>query len=210
MLWRRRKERGPPAGEADWLIVGLGNPGSHFAGNRHNVGFWTVNRLGRSHGIDVKARGKLTSLGEGAIDGVAVALAKPRTYVNRSGEAVAELLRRYRITPQRLVVAYDDLDLPTGRVRLRGAGGHGGYGGMKSIVGAVGKDFPRVRIGIGRPVVDGEPSWDPDIVADYVLSDPPAEERARLDDAVAIAAEAIEAIVREGIDAAMNRYNRRD
>lgn len=205
---RRNSTPKEPPGSADWLVAGLGNPGSHYAATRHNVGFWTINRLARAHGIDVRARGKLASVGEGELAGARVALVKPRTYVNRSGEAVAELLRRYGVPPSRLIVVFDDLDLPAGRVRLRGAGGHGGYGGMKSIVGLIGKDFARVRIGIGRPLSGGEPTWDPDVIAGYVLSDPPAAERAVLEEAAATAAAAVEAIVRDGIEAAMNQYNR--
>ncbi len=191
-----------------WLIVGLGNPGAAYAANRHNAGFWTVNRLARAHGIDVKAKGKLAATGEGDVEGVRVALAKPRTFVNRSGDAVRELLRRHGLAPDRLLVVYDELDLPSGQVRIRPKGSHGGHNGMRSIVEAVGQNFARIRIGIGRPTVDGEPTRDPDAVAEYVLSDPSREERARLDDAVATAIAAIETLLREGLEAAMSRFNR--
>jgi len=191
-----------------WLIVGLGNPGPVYSHNRHNVGYWSVNRLARLHGIPLKAR-RLATIGEGSIAGIPVLLAKPRTFVNRSGHAVAALLRNFRIKPDRLLVICDDLDLPAGRLRLRPGGGHGGQRGLRSIIGTIGSGgFPRLRIGIGRPVVDGEPSWEPDVVAVYVLSDPTPQEAEALQGAAAGAAEAVETILREGVDAAMNRYNR--
>ncbi len=191
------------------LIVGLGNPGSAYAGNRHNVGFWTVNRLARRLGIEIGQHSRTASLGEGTYHGQRLVLAKPRTYVNRSGDAVRELVRRYNLAPGQVLVVYDDLDLPVGRVRVRAKGGHGGNNGMKSIIAALGtEDFPRVRIGIGRPLVNGEPSYDPEVVAQWVLSDPPPEERAKLDEAVARAQEAILTVLDEGVEAAMNRFNR--
>ncbi len=190
------------------LIVGLGNPGSEYAANRHNVGFWTVNRLARRHGIELDA-GSQASLGTGQIAGRDVTLAKPRTHVNKSGDAVSALIRRLELGDAReLLVVYDDLDLPVGKVRLRARGGHGGQKGLQSIIDATGSDqFARVRIGIGRPVVDGQPSYDPEAVADYVLSDPPPEERDLLDKAVERAIEAIEVALAEGIDQAMARFN---
>jgi len=191
-----------------WLIVGLGNPGSVYSHNRHNVGYWSVNRLARLHGIPLKAR-RLATIGQGAIAGVPVLLAKPRTFVNRSGHAVAALLRNFQIKPDQMLVICDDLDLPAGRLRLRPGGGHGGQKGLRSIIGTIGSGgFPRLRIGIGRPVVDGEPSWEPDVVADYVLSDPTPQEAEALQGVVAEAAEAVETVLREGLEAAMNRYNR--
>lgn len=191
-----------------WLIAGLGNPGRDYSHNRHNVGYWCVNRLARLHGIPLKAR-RLASSGEGSIGGRPVVLAKPRTFVNLSGGAVAALLRSFKIERQRALIVCDDLDLPLGTLRLKPAGGHGGQKGLRSIIAAVGgSDFPRLRIGIGRPVVDGQPSWDPDAVAEYVLTDPTPEEAAALQTAVAQAAQAAETVLREGLEAAMSRYNR--
>ncbi|TMB98500.1 MAG: aminoacyl-tRNA hydrolase [Chloroflexi bacterium] len=191
-----------------WLIVGLGNPGTPYSHNRHNVGYWCVNRLARLHGINLKTR-RLASLGEGRIDGLPVVLLKPRTFVNESGHAVAPALRRQKISPERLLVVYDELDLPAGRLRIKPRGGHGGHNGIRSIVAAAGSsDFPRIRIGIGRPHVDGEPVWDPDVVAVWVLSDPSPNEARTLQDAVSRAAQAVELLVGEGLEAAMNRYNK--
>ena len=191
-----------------WLILGLGNPGPVYSHNRHNVGYWCVNRLARLHGIPLKAT-RLATIGEGSIGGIPVVLAKPRTFVNRSGQAAASLLRNFKIERQNMLVIYDELDLPLGTLRIKPGGGHGGQKGLRSIIGAVGgDDFPRIRVGIGRPVVDGEPSWDPSDVAAYVLSDPTPEDTRALQDAAARACEAAETLLRDGVEAAMNRYNR--
>ncbi len=192
------------------LVVGLGNPGEPYAHNRHNVGYWTVNRLARRHGIEFDVRTASYFLGEGVIAGHRVALAKPRTYMNRSGDAVWNLVKRLKLDgPSELLLVYDELDLPVGKVRIRTKGGPGGQKGVAHIIERLGtNEFPRVRIGIGRPVVDGQPTWDPDVVAAYVLSDPPPDERSLLDEAVARAVEAIEVAIAEGIEAAMNRFNR--
>jgi PTH1 family peptidyl-tRNA hydrolase len=191
-----------------WLLAGLGNPGPVYSRNRHNVGYWCVNRLARLHGIPLKAK-RLATIGDGSIADVPVLLTKPRTFVNRSGHAVAALLRNFKIERERMLVICDDLDLPVGKLRLRAGGGHGGQKGLRSIIGATGSgDFPRLRIGIGRPVVDGQPSRDPDAVADYVLSNPTPQEVEALQTTVAQAAEAVEAVLRDGLEAAMNRYNR--
>jgi len=190
------------------LIVGLGNPGREYAHSRHNVGFWCLNCLARRHGIAFSGRGRLATVGEGQVTGRPVILAKPRTFVNLSGRAVSHLLQRYRLSPQQLLVVYDDLDLPLGRVRLRPSGSHGGHRGMRSVIEAIGsEDFPRIRIGIGRPRVAGEPTWEPEVVVGYVLSPMTAEERRILDEAVATAGEAILCLLSEGVEAAMNRYN---
>ena len=191
------------------LIVGLGNPGSRYAHSRHNVGFWCVNRLGRAHDIPLSTHTRLATTGQGRLAGREVLLAKPRTFVNLSGRAVSALMRRYDVATADLLVIYDDLDLPLGRVRVRSGGSHGGHRGMKSIVEAVGaQDFPRIRIGIGRPSgKDGRPTYEPEEVAGYVLAPASAEERRLLDEAVALAAEAALAVLAEGVEAAMNRYN---
>jgi PTH1 family peptidyl-tRNA hydrolase len=188
--------------------VGLGNPGPAYAHNRHNVGYWVVNRLARQHSINLKAR-RLAALGEGSIEGKEVLLVKPRTFVNASGHAVASALRHGKVPPERLLVLYDELDLPAGRLRIKAKGGHGGHNGLRSVVSAVGSsDFPRMRIGIGRPNLDGEPTWDPDVVAVWVLSDPSPEEAQTLHEAVGRAAEAVEVALKDGVETAMNRYNK--
>jgi PTH1 family peptidyl-tRNA hydrolase len=190
------------------LIVGLGNPGAEYAATRHNVGHWTVDRLAKRHGIKLSMAGQ-AALGEGAIAGRRVALAKPRTYVNESGGAVWGLVKRLKLDDaSELLIVCDDLDLPVGKIRLRTSGGSGGYKGLRSIIDRAGTDgFPRLRIGIGRPLSRGQPSWDPAVVSDHVLSGPPPTERVKLEEAADEAADAIELAIADGVEAAMARYN---
>lgn len=193
---------------AAWLIVGLGNPGPAYAHTRHNVGYWCINRLARQWGIQMRAR-RLFSIGTGDIDGQATVLAKPRTYVNQSGHAVSALVKQYHLDPGRMLIICDDLDLPPGRIRLRPGGGHGGHNGLRSVMAVLGSGaFPRLRIGIGRPWLESQPLTDPDIVAVHVLSEPTPAEQEVLEEAIAQASEAVRAVVLEGLEAAMNRYNR--
>ena len=146
-------------------------------------------------------RRRLFVLGEGHAGAVSVALVKPRTYVNESGKAVTAVLARLRAKPGELIVVYDDLDLPAGRIRLRAGGGSGGHNGMKSIIADIGtQDFVRLRIGIGRPAADSDE-------IDHVLGRPSDAERRTMEEAVDRAAEAVAAIVEDGIVAAMNRFN---
>jgi len=195
-------------GSDRWLIVGLGNPGPAYSHNRHNVGYWTINRLARLHGIPLKAR-RLATVGEGRISDSEVTLVKPRTFVNDSGHAVAAARKHTRVGPESVLVVYDELDLPAGRLRIKAKGGTAGHKGINSVAGALAStDFPRVRVGIGRPHVDGEPVWDPDVVAVWVLSDPTPQETKTLQNAVERAAKAVEVVLAEGVEAAMNRYNK--
>ncbi|HXG41724.1 MAG TPA: aminoacyl-tRNA hydrolase [Dehalococcoidia bacterium] len=190
-----------------WVVVGLGNPGPEYAETRHNAGSRCLARLARRHGIELRPH-RLYSLGRGSIGGTEVVLARSRVFMNESGKAVAALLRQERVPTARLLVVCDDLDLPLGRLRLRPRGGHGGHNGLRSVIEHLGTDdFPRLRIGIGRPVRDGRPVTDPDLVAQYVLSVPTAEERPLLEEALEAACDAIEVVLAEGLDAAMNRYN---
>ncbi|MDR7521642.1 MAG: aminoacyl-tRNA hydrolase [Armatimonadota bacterium] len=181
------------------LIVGLGNPGRRYRGTRHNIGWEVLDRLARTHGIAIDAEDGWAEVGRGTIGGRRVLLARPQTYVNVSGTAVADLTRRHRVAPSDLLVIVDDLDLPVGSVRVREKGGHGGHNGLRSIIEALGTTaFPRIRIGIGRPPEGVDP-------ADYVLERPSADERALLDDAVARAAEGATLWVTDGVQAAMRR-----
>lgn len=192
----------------DYVISGIGNPGSEHAGQRHNVGFWCINRLAKRNNIDLKTR-RNASAGKGTIAGAEVLLVKPRTYVNRSGDALEPLLKQENVPASNLIVVYDDLDLTEGRIRLRPKGGSGGHNGLKSIVDATGSgDFGRIRIGIGRPKHQGVPSWDPDVVIRWVLADPPKASREVIDAAVERACDAIEAIISDGWERAMDVYNR--
>lgn len=185
-------------------MVGLGNPGAAFEGSRHNVGADAVALLSRRHGSGRlrPARGLHASVEEVRLDGRRLALAVPGTYMNESGAAVRPLMRRFGIVdPSRLVVVHDELDLPPGRLRVKVGGGTAGHYGLKSIQEHLhSTGFLRVRIGIGKP--PGRQAG-----ADYVLGRPGRREREVLDVSIAEAADAIELIATEGVEAAMNRWN---
>lgn len=185
-----------------WLIVGLGNPGEKYARTRHNIGFACLDYLAERYRLSFSGRRANALLAEGAIAGQRVVLAKPQTYMNLSGQAVSGLRSWYKIDPaEDLLVIYDDLDLPFGKLRLRQRGSAGTHNGMRSIVGQLGSnEFARLRIGIGQP----PPNWD---AAGYVLSRFTAEEAAELPDLYLTVADAVELIVREGFISGMNRYN---
>lgn len=181
-----------------YLLVGLGNPGARYARTRHNVGFMVIDSLSGKARIPVRRSEYHALVGRGDISGREVILAKPQTFMNESGIAVGLLARRYGVHPSHLLVVVDDMDLPPGRLRIRPAGSSGGQRGMKSIIAALGTDeFPRLRVGIGRPAAEA---------VDHVLSGF-GTERARIEQAIAAAADAAVCFVEEGIDSAMNRYN---
>lgn len=181
------------------LIVGLGNPGRRYAATRHNVGYMVLDELAKRHRIHVKKRMGRAMVGQGTIAEEEVLLAKPMTFMNLSGEAVSHLARRYRIKPEDIIVIYDDVDLPPGKIRIRPRGSAGGHKGMDSIIYHLRtQDFPRVRIGIGS--IEGE-------AIDYVLSRFNRSDIALIKPAIASAASAVEAIIAEGIEPAMNKFN---
>jgi PTH1 family peptidyl-tRNA hydrolase len=185
-----------------WLIAGLGNPGTRFAGTRHNAGFLAVDELARRHGLRFSGKQANAEIARGSIRGVPVVLAKPQTYMNNSGLAVGWLARYYKIPHDHVLVAYDDIALPLGRLRIRARGSDGGHNGLTSIIQHLGtQHFPRLRIGVDRPVVVGHKQ------IDWVLGRFTKEERQVMDEAIPRAAEAIEAVLRDGIERAMNFYN---
>ena len=183
----------------DWLIVGLGNPGERYARTRHNVGFQALDYLAKRHRLSFRKARLQGLLARGEIEGHQVALLKPLTYVNRSGDVVAPLLRGYGLPLDRLLIIYDDLDLPLGRIRIREQGSAGGHKGMASIIDLLGSKIPRLRVGIGRQEEDPQ---------EYVLSPFTAEERVIMEKSYARIAAAIECIIREGLSKAMERFNR--
>ncbi len=185
-----------------WLIVGLGNPGEEYANTRHNIGFRCVKELARRHSLAFDGKRAHARIAEGMIAGQRVALAKPFTYMNLSGQAVVGLRQWYKIaSDSELLVIYDDSDLPFGTLRIRANGSAGTHNGMRSIVGQLGSQaFPRLRMGIGQP----PPGWD---IAKYVLGRFTREEEAQLAAIVERAADAVELMLREGLITAMNRYN---
>ncbi len=185
-----------------WLIVGLGNPGSRYSKTRHNVGFEVVDRLSSSRGIPLRPY-DLFSSGKGHIGGIEVILLKPLTFMNKSGIAVREALYKYSIALEKTIVVHDDLDLELGLIRLKKNGGSGGHRGIESIIVETGsRDFIRVKIGIGRDSL-----VPPDV---YVLSRFNSSETERIESSLSQAESAIESIVVEGIEHAMNRFNRKN
>ena len=195
---RLRPRRGTPA---DLLVVGLGNPGDEYRGSRHNVGAEVVELLARRHAGRLRKRKERALVDEVTIDGRRVALAVPLTYVNDSGNAVGALVRRFGVDPEQLVVVHDELDLPVAELKVKSGGGLAGHNGLRSIVEHLHtQDFQRVRIGVGKPVSKERG-------ADHVLNRFGKRERAEVDVTVEQAADAVEMIVRDGVDAAMNRFN---
>jgi peptidyl-tRNA hydrolase, PTH1 family len=195
---RLRPRRGTPA---DLLVVGLGNPGDEYRGSRHNLGAEVVEVLAKRHGGRLRKRKERALVDEVTIDGKRVALAVPLTYVNDSGHAVGALVRRFGVTPEELVVVHDELDLPVAELKVKSGGGLAGHNGLRSIVEHLHtQDFRRVRLGVGKPVSKERG-------ADHVLNRFGKRERAEVDVTVQQAADAVEVIVRDGVDAAMNRFN---
>ena len=190
------------------LIVGLGNPGRRYVNNRHNVGFKCLDFFAREQGISVNRRTAQSKIGTGEVAGVKVILAKPQTFMNQSGSAVAALMHRHNIPTKDILIIYDDLDLPLGKIRIRESGSSGGHKGMKSIIAHLGSQgFPRIRIGIAPQGSEaGEPSPKVDAIG-YVLSDFTAEERAVIREVYPKVTAAIRCLLTEGIAAAMNKYN---
>ena len=186
-----------------WLIAGLGNPGPQYAGNRHNVGFLCCDEVAADAGISFKRDRSRALAGTGSLAGIPVVLAKPITFMNVSGSAVAGLRNFYKIPPDHIVVIHDELDLPFGSIRLKLGGGDNGHNGLRSITSSLGtKDYYRVRIGIGRPPGRMDP-------ADYVLRDFSAAERSDLPEILGRAADATRTLLADGLDAAQREFHTR-
>lgn len=189
---------------ADRLVIGLGNPGDGYAATRHNVGFQVANRLAKRARLEFDTKAVESRIAEGMLGDVRLAIARPQTYVNESGRAVGKLLDRYGLTPADILVVYDDVDLPLGRIRVRASGGPGTHNGMRSVVGEIGEQFPRIRLGVAPADPDAEIRTD---LADYVLSPFEADEREAAEAMIVRASEAAEVAVRDGVRAAMDRFN---
>ncbi len=187
--------------EDAWLVVGLGNPGPTYAGNRHNVGFMVLDLLASRVGGRFASHKGRADVVSGRLGGVRVILAKPRSYMNESGGPVAGLLSYYKVPPERLVVVHDELDIPFGTLRLKAGGGDNGHNGLRSLTRSLGTpDYLRVRVGIGRPPGRLDP-------AAFVLKDYSAAERRELPLQIDRAADAVEAILEDGLERAQTTYN---
>lgn len=185
--------------EPPLILIGIGNPGAKYAATRHNVGFMLIDHLSERHGIRLNDKRKDAELGQGPIAGKQVVLVKPRTFVNNTGAAARYLATRFGTKPPEMLIVLDDLDLPVGKMRLRKSGGSGGHNGLNSINRELGtQDYPRLRIGIGRPTQNA---------IQHVLGGFTADEQGILNETLERAVEAVEAWVEHGTDYAMNHFN---
>jgi PTH1 family peptidyl-tRNA hydrolase len=194
--------RGEPASTLDLLVAGLGNPGREYAGTRHNVGFLVADELARRHGGSFRSKfsGEIAEI---RLDGLRLALLKPQTFMNESGRSVGAATRFYKVEPEALVAVHDEVDLEPGRLQVRLGGGLAGHNGLRSVAQHVGTpDFLRLRVGVGRPE-----RGDPRPVADFVLSAFPSD--FDVEQLVGRAADALETLAQEGIEAAQQKFNER-
>ncbi len=186
------------------MIAGLGNPGQEYASTRHNIGFMVIDRLARELGVTVEKKKFKALFGQGQIGSEKVLLVKPQTYMNLSGEAVSALLRWHKLGPADLIVVFDDMDLPPGKLRIRQSGGAGGHRGMDSIIMSLGTEgFARLRIGVGKPPDPGFSG------TGYVLSRLAGDDVKVYEESINLAAEALHCLVSAGLESAMNEYNRK-
>ena len=183
------------------LIVGLGNPGIKYAHTRHNVGFEVIEVLAKRYKVRLRGLGRKAVTGEFELNSENIVLVKPMTYMNLSGDAIFDLFRKHNPFISDVIVVYDDMDLPLGKIRIRPWGSAGGHNGMKSIIHRLGSnEFPRIRIGIGRS----------DEAIDHVLSHFNRHERKTVENAIQTAADAVEKIITDGLDLTMNIYNKNE
>ena len=213
-----KKKRPPILSKERWLgpdktpkkiIVGLGNPGQDYASSLHNVGFMCVNYFARKNSIRFDKVQAEARTGSGKVAGMVVLVARPHTYMNQSGLAVSRLVKKFKVGLEDLLVVYDDLDLPLGKLRIRQNGSSGGHKGVESIIQELGsRDFPRLRVGIGRPIsTEGLiEERDADVVT-YLLSESPLEVKKAINQVLPMVNEAIFCIINEGVTVAMNKYN---
>ena len=190
------------------LIIGLGNPGTGYAHNRHNIGFMCLNHFARTQGIRFDKKQGLARTGTGEVAGDKVVLARPQTYMNLSGQSVSRLVKKFNMDFDDLLVIHDDLDLPPGKIRIRHGGGSGGHKGVNSVINQLGsREFPRIKLGIGRP--DAIVSLDnkESMILDYVLTDFTSGERKIMAQVIPAVSQAVLCFLSEGLTAAMNKYN---
>ncbi len=191
------------------LIVGLGNPGRGHANNRHNVGFVCLNHFARMQGIHFDKKQGRARIGTGEVADSKVVVAKPQTYMNRSGQSVSLLVKKFNVGLDNLLIIHDDLDLPLGKIRIRQGGSAGGHKGAGSIITELAsQNFIRIRVGIGRPDKnEGFTEFSDDEIKAYVLSDFTSDEKQAITQVIPRVSEAILCLITEGPVAAMNRYN---
>lgn len=192
------------AGQGDLrLVLGLGNPGRRYAGSRHNLGFAVVDELARRHGLNFRRRSLLSRWGKGRVGHRPVIVAKPRTYMNQSGQAAGALLNYFKLGPQDLLVVHDDLDLPLGRLKVALSGGAGGHKGVASLIQHLSSGkFVRLKLGLGRPRYQEE-------IEDYVLGGFYADQGEKVEETIMAATDCLQVVLEKGPEAAMRKFHRR-
>ena len=199
---KKSNSAAPLSGKVEYLIVGLGNPGPKYENTRHNVGFLTINALTKEYDIKTDKLKFKSMIGDAMISGKRCLLMQPVTFMNNSGEAIAEAMRFYKIPIENVIVIYDDISLEPGFLRIRRKGSDGGHNGIKSIIELTGSDaFPRIKLGVGK-----KPRPDYDLAA-WVLSDLTPADRTQFDQSISHACAALTLMVAGNIDKAMNQYN---
>ena len=189
-------------GVYEFLVVGLGNPGSKYANTRHNIGFMVIDTITANLSCGKAKLKHKSEIFEGNVKGAKVLFIKPQTFMNNSGEAVREIANFYKIAPQNIIVISDDVSLDVGVLRIRRKGSHGGHNGLKSIINLVGsEDIPRIKVGVGKKP---HPDYD---LADFVLGRFSKEDTPKMQEAIKKCSDAIECIITDGVDKAMNMYN---
>jgi peptidyl-tRNA hydrolase, PTH1 family len=189
------------------LIVGLGNPGKEYSTNRHNIGFLCINHLAKIHRIELDRKQGKARIGIGRVAGNEVVLAKPQTYMNLSGESVRLLMHNHNVNLEDLIVIHDDLDLPLGKIRIRLGSSAGGHNGIKSIIACLGtQEFVRIRVGISRPLLEGEEDKG-ESIKDYVLGDFTSQDRPVIEETINRVSEAVVCLITQGLTSAMNKFN---
>ena len=184
-----------------FLIVGLGNPEEEYSNTRHNMGFDTINKLANEYNIKINKNKFKGLCGSGIIENEKVILLKPQTYMNLSGESIKEAMAFYKIKSENIIVIYDDIDIEPGIIKIRKKGGPGGHNGMKSVISEIDtQNFPRIRIGIGKPENKGQ-------LIEYVIGKMPQTDKDILEKATILGKEAILEIIKNGVDIAKNKYN---
>jgi len=204
LFWRKQRDYR--------LIIGLGNPGEQYKRNRHNIGYMCVDYYAGKYGIRFNRKQANARIGSGELLGFDVMMAKPETFMNRSGEAVKRLYKKHQIKIRNIIVIHDDLDLAPGKIRIRSAGSSAGHKGVTSIIDLLGRnDFYRIRVGIGRPEGTDESTrvGDSGIIS-YVLGDLTSEEDEIFREVIPRVGEAIDCLITEGLTVAMNRFNKVD
>lgn len=184
-----------------FLIVGLGNPEEEYSNTRHNMGFYTINKLANEYNIKINKNKFKGLCWSGIIENEKVILLKPQTYMNLSGESIKEAMAFYKIKSENIIVIYDDIDIEPGIIKIRKKGGPGGHNGMKSVISEIDtQNFPRIRIGIGKPENKGQ-------LIEYVIGKMPQTDKDILEKATILGKEAILEIIKNGVDIAMNKFN---